>query len=79
MSGIQSERSVPLTVRQRQVLSGLARGMTAQEIAVELSISPRTVRMHRDMLRSKLAVQRCREIPQAYREATGADPSAAAA
>jgi DNA-binding CsgD family transcriptional regulator len=68
------DATIPLTARQHEVLSCLARGMTAQEIASELSISARTARMHCDVLRMKLGVSRCRLIPQAYREVTGSDP-----
>lgn len=35
-----------LTPRQREVLRGVARGLTDKEIARELSLSPRTVEMH---------------------------------
>jgi DNA-binding NarL/FixJ family response regulator len=61
------ESDVNFTPRQLDVLSGLARGLTAQEIAVELTISPRTVRAHCDALRRKLGVSRCRLVPAAYR------------
>jgi len=35
-----------LTSRQLEVLRGVARGLTDKEIAIELSLSPRTVEMH---------------------------------
>src|ERR671923_213773 len=40
-----------LTERQRQVASGVARGLTNDEIGAELGISPRTVKAHCDTLR----------------------------
>lgn len=73
VSGREDE-NVHLSTRQQQALAGLARGLTFREIASELDISVRTVRMHCDMLRVKLHVDRCRQAPQAYRDATGDDP-----
>jgi DNA-binding NarL/FixJ family response regulator len=70
-------RAVVLSPRQRQVLTLVAAGLTGDEIARELSISPRTVRMHSDVLRIKLGVQKRRLIPAAYRAMTGEDPSLA--
>ena len=67
-------RSVVLSTRQHQVLTLVAAGLTGDEIAGELSISPRTVRMHSDALRNKLGVPKRRLIPAAYRALTGADP-----
>jgi DNA-binding CsgD family transcriptional regulator len=52
----------------------VAAGMTQVEIANRLSISPRTVRMHCDVVRTRLAVERLRQIPSAYRRITGRDP-----
>jgi DNA-binding CsgD family transcriptional regulator len=68
------KRELRLTVRQRQVLVLFARGLTAAEIGDRLSISPRTARMHLDVLRQKLGASRCRELPAAYRWHTGRDP-----
>ena len=45
-----------LTARERQVLSGVARGQTNKEIAHELGISHRTVESHRESLMRKLDV-----------------------
>ena len=67
-------RGVALSPRQRQVLTLLAAGLTGGEIARELQISPRTVRMHCDVLRVKLDVSKRRLIPAAYRALTGEDP-----
>lgn len=68
------EATFRLTMRQRQVLQGLARGLTAEQIARDLAISSRTVRMHSDVLKLKLGVDRCRQVPHAYRCITGLDP-----
>ena len=67
-------RKVVLSPRQQQVLRLVAAGLTGGEIAHELSISPRTVRMHCDALKSKLGVPKRRLIPAAYRALTGEDP-----
>ena len=44
----------PLTGRQRDVLTGIARGLSNKEIARELSISPKTVEFHRGQLMQRL-------------------------
>ena len=69
-------RSVELSPRQREILALVSAGMTAGEIARELGIAPRTVRMHCDALRMKLGVSKRRLIPGAYRALTGDDPLA---
>jgi len=66
--------SVSLSPRQRQVLVRVAAGRTNAEIAGELTISSRTVRMHCDALKIKLGVPKRRLIPAAYRAITGQDP-----
>lgn len=43
-----------LTTREREVLQMAAEGLTSAEIAARLSISPRTVEMHRSNLMRKL-------------------------
>lgn len=58
---------VRLSERQQQVLDLIADGHTEVEIASVLGISPRTVRMHSDVLRTKLGVGRRRQLPLAYR------------
>jgi DNA-binding CsgD family transcriptional regulator len=67
-------RTVSLSPRQRQVLVRIAAGRTNAEIAHELTISPRTVRMHCDALKIKVGVPKRRLIPAAYRAITGEDP-----
>jgi DNA-binding NarL/FixJ family response regulator len=62
------------TTRQLQVVELIARGCSNVEIADRLGISPRTAKAHADVLRTKLAVHRRRQIPAAFREATGEDP-----
>lgn len=51
-----SDRSVTLTDREREVLRGLARGLSTKEIALTLGISVNTVRTHVQHLMPKLGV-----------------------
>lgn len=46
-----------LTGREREVLRGIARGLTNKEIAAELGISHRTVETHRESLMRKLNIK----------------------
>ena len=46
-----------LTGREREVLQGIARGLTNKEIAGELGISHRTVETHRESLMRKLNIR----------------------
>lgn len=46
-----------LTGREREVLQGIARGLTNKEIAAELGISHRTVETHRESLMRKLNIR----------------------
>jgi len=62
------------TTRQRQVIQLIAEGCSNVEIAERLGVSPRTAKAHSDILRSKLRVSRRRQIPLAFREATGENP-----
>lgn len=62
------------TERQRQVVRLIAAGCSNLEIAEQLGVSPRTAKAHSDVLRAKLGVSRRRQIPAAFREATGEDP-----
>jgi ATP/maltotriose-dependent transcriptional regulator MalT len=65
---------IRFTERQRQVVQLIAAGCSNLEIAERLSVSPRTAKAHSDVLRVKLGVGRRRQIPAAYRAATGEDP-----
>ncbi|MEZ5286141.1 MAG: response regulator transcription factor [Vicinamibacterales bacterium] len=47
----------PLTEREREVLTWLARGLSSKEVAAELGISVRTVESHRANLMHKLGVK----------------------
>jgi len=49
--------SLRLTAREQQVLQFTAEGLTSQQTAQRLSISPRTVEMHRGKLMHKLGLQ----------------------
>jgi DNA-binding NarL/FixJ family response regulator len=62
------------TARQMQVVTLIARGCSNVEIADSLGVSPRTAKAHCDVLRSKLRVSKRRQIPLAFRSATGHDP-----
>ena len=48
--------------------------MTDAEIAKRLRISPRTARMHCDVLRTRLRVEKRRQIPYAYHLLLGSEP-----
>jgi hypothetical protein len=45
-----------LPQRQRQVLAGMARGLLNKQIAWDLKISEKTVKMHRSLLLERLGV-----------------------
>lgn len=51
-----AETAIKLTVRQKEVLSLIAEGLTNTEIAQALSISPKTVDKHRANLMEKLGI-----------------------
>lgn len=55
-------RIAALTVRERDVLEGLARGLPNKTIAYDLEISPRTVEVHRANLMIKLGVRSLSEV-----------------
>jgi DNA-binding NarL/FixJ family response regulator len=46
-----------LTPREREVLVGIARGLTSKEIGAEFNISTRTVETHRAALMRKLELR----------------------
>jgi len=60
-----------LTKRERQVLRLMAEGRRNQEIAVELFLSPTTVKTHVNHIFSKLGAQNRVEAILAFREAAG--------
>ena len=68
------DREVRFTERQREVVRLIAVGCSNVEIAERLGVSPRTAKAHSDVLRTKLGVDRRRQIPAAYRRVTGEDP-----
>ncbi|MFQ5417688.1 MAG: response regulator [Myxococcota bacterium] len=51
-----------LSTREREVLHRIAEGMSAKEIASDLSISPKTVEAHRTSLMRKLGVRKATEL-----------------
>jgi DNA-binding CsgD family transcriptional regulator len=61
LSGLRN-RSAKLTPRERQVLQQVAEGRRSAEIAVRLSISVRTVELHRANLMRKLGVRTQTEL-----------------
>jgi DNA-binding CsgD family transcriptional regulator len=71
---ITLSEGIRFTERQRQVVQLIAEGCSNVEIAERLGISPRTAKAHSDILRSKLRVTRRRQIPMAFRDATGESP-----
>jgi DNA-binding NarL/FixJ family response regulator len=73
---VSAPTHIRFTERQRQVIRLIAEGHSNQEIAAVMGVSPRTVKAHSDVLRTKLRVSRRRHIPAAYRDATGEDPHA---
>jgi DNA-binding CsgD family transcriptional regulator len=66
------ERSI--SPRQREVVHLVAAGLTNDEIASTLGISPRTAKAYTDELRRRLGVPRRRQIPLAYLRLTGEVP-----
>ena len=58
----QHERTLKLTDRERQTLNMIVAGKTNKEIAVQLSISPKTVDKHRTSLMQKLNVHSLAEL-----------------
>jgi DNA-binding NarL/FixJ family response regulator len=50
-----SSRGLPLTVREKEIITLIAQGFTSKEIAAKLYISVATVETHRTNLMTKLA------------------------
>jgi DNA-binding NarL/FixJ family response regulator len=65
---------IRFTERQRQVVQLIAAGCSNNEIAERLGVSPRTAKAHSDIVRSKLSVSKRRQIPMAFKDATGENP-----
>ena len=57
-----------MTQRQYEVGQLVCENLTYDEIAERLGISKSTVKVHLDALRSKLGVEKKRQIPKAMRE-----------
>jgi FixJ family two-component response regulator len=55
-----------LTLREKQVLGGLARGQLNKEIAADLGIVEKTVKVHRASLKAKMEVDSLAELLQLY-------------
>ena len=51
-----------LSAREREVLQRIAEGLTAKEVATQLSISTKTVEAHRTSLMRKLGVRKATEL-----------------
>jgi LuxR family maltose regulon positive regulatory protein len=65
---VPEELPEPLTLREEEILRLIGRGLTNQEIAGELKISPHTVRTHATHIYAKLAVtNRTRAVRKARR------------
>jgi two-component system response regulator FixJ len=69
-AGDAAVRLQALTPRERDVLSGLAKGLPNKSIAYDLGISPRTVEIHRANVMTKLGV---RSLSDALRIAFAAE------
>jgi len=58
----EQERLASLTAREREVLEHVARGLHAKEIGASLSISPRTVEVHKARIMAKLGARNVMEL-----------------
>jgi two-component system response regulator FixJ len=63
------ERLERLTTRERQILDGVARGLSNKEIALELELSHRTVEMHRSRMMRRLGARRLSDVIALLRSA----------
>jgi FixJ family two-component response regulator len=64
-------RLAALTVREREVLEHVVRGQLNKQIAGDLGISERTVKLHRTAMTSKLGVQSVAELTKLWMAAGG--------
>ncbi len=60
--GLQLEVNGSLTLRERQIISGLAEGLTSKQIAVNLGISFHTVNTHRQNMLAKTGCKSSAEL-----------------
>lgn len=72
-------RLASLTGREREVLEQAALGLHAKEIAAKLSISPRTVEVHKTRIMAKLGVRNVAELVRFALAAGGAGTGAGGA
>ncbi len=72
------ERLDRLTPREREVLDLVVRGKMNKEIAEELAIHERTVKLHRTSITSKLQVHSVAELTRLVLEANPGEPNSAA-
>lgn len=68
LRGMQ-ERFATLTAREREVLGHVVRGRLNKQIAGDLDLNERTVKLHRQKLMTKLAVQSVAELTRLSAEA----------
>jgi DNA-binding NarL/FixJ family response regulator len=61
-SPVASSSAHPLTRRERQVLTLVAEGRSTREIAAELSLSQKTVEVHRSRLMKKLRLHKVADL-----------------
>ena len=62
-------RFATLTEREREVLEHVLRGQLNKQIAADLGIHERTVKLHRTAITSKVGVQSVAELTQLWMEA----------
>lgn len=62
LAGLGGMVAVKIGWRQRQVLQALASGLTTQQIAVRLSLSPSTIEQHIQRLRVRLKAENRQQL-----------------
>ena len=68
-SEVARARFGTLTVREREVLEHVLRGQLNKQIAADLGIHERTVKLHRTAITTKVGVQSVAELTQLWMEA----------